>query len=65
LLGAGGAIASIMSYVTEKRLSKYPQEFSQGAIEKIADPGYANNVDTAGALVPLLKWECRSVVLRQ
>jgi len=54
LPGAGGTIASIMSYVWEKRLSKHPERFGQGAIEGVAGPEAANNSDTAGALVPLL-----------
>ncbi len=54
LPGAGGTIASIMSYVWEKRLSKHPEQFGQGAIEGVAGPESANNSDTAGALVPLL-----------
>ncbi len=54
LPGAGGTIASIMSYTTEKRLSKNPAEFGHGAIEGVAGPESANNSDTAGAMVPLL-----------
>ncbi|OGA46643.1 MAG: transporter [Betaproteobacteria bacterium RIFCSPLOWO2_12_FULL_62_13] len=54
LPGAGGTIASILSYTTEKRLSKHPDEFGKGAIEGVAGPESANNSDTAGALVPLL-----------
>jgi putative tricarboxylic transport membrane protein len=54
LPGAGGTIASIMSYVWEKRLSKHPERFGHGAIEGVAGPEAANNSDTAGALVPLL-----------
>lgn len=54
LPGAGGTIASIMSYTTEKRLSKFPEEFGKGAIEGVAGPEAANNSDTAGAMVPLL-----------
>jgi len=54
LPGAGGTIAAIMSYTTEKRLSKHPEEFGKGAIEGVAGPESANNSDTAGALVPLL-----------
>ena len=54
LPGAGGTIASIMSYTTEKRLSKNPGEFGKGAIEGVAGPESANNSDTAGAMVPLL-----------
>ncbi len=54
LPGAGGTIASIMSYVWEKRVSKHPEEFGKGAIEGVAGPESANNSDTAGAMVPLL-----------
>jgi putative tricarboxylic transport membrane protein len=54
LPGAGGTIASILAYTTEKRLSKHPEEFGHGAIEGVAAPEAANNSDTAGALVPLL-----------
>jgi len=54
LPGAGGTIASILSYTTEKRLSKHPEEFGKGAIEGVAGPEAANNSDTAGAMVPLL-----------
>ena len=52
---AGGAdIASFLSYVTERRLSKHPEEFGNGAIEGVAGPEAANNASAAGTLVPLL-----------
>jgi putative tricarboxylic transport membrane protein len=52
---AGGAdIASFLSYVTERRLSKHPEEFGKGAIEGVAGPEAANNASAAGTLVPLL-----------
>ncbi len=54
LPGAGGTIASILSYSAEKRFSKHPEEFGKGAIEGVAGPESANNSDTAGAMVPLL-----------
>ena len=39
-LPAGGAeIPTFLSYVTEKRLSKHPEEFGKGAIEGVAGPG--------------------------
>ena len=44
----------ILSYTSEKRLSKHPEEFGKGAIEGVAGPEAANNADTAGAMVPLL-----------
>jgi putative tricarboxylic transport membrane protein len=54
LPGAGGTIASILSYTAERRLSPHPEEFGHGAIEGVAGPEASNNSDTAGALVPLL-----------
>jgi len=54
LPGAGGTIASILSYVWEKRLSKHPERFGTGAVEGVAGPEASNNADTAGAMVPLL-----------
>lgn len=52
---AGGAdIASFLSYGTEKRMTKYPEEFGHGAIEGVAGPEAANNAAAAGTLVPLL-----------
>lgn len=54
LPGAGGTISAIVSYVTEKKLSKEPERFGKGAIEGVAGPEAANNSDTAGAMVPLL-----------
>jgi len=54
LPGAGGTIASILSYVWEKRLSKHPEQFGKGAVAGVAGPEAANNADTAGAMVPLL-----------
>ena len=43
-LPAGGAeIPTFLSYVTEKRLSKHPEEFGKGAIEGVAGPEAANN----------------------
>ncbi|MCW1841438.1 tripartite tricarboxylate transporter permease [Prosthecomicrobium hirschii] len=54
-LPAGGAeIPTFLSYVTERRLSKHPEEFGQGAIEGVAGPEAANNASAAGTLVPLL-----------
>ena len=52
---AGGAeIPTFLSYATEKKLSKYPEEFGNGAIEGVAGPEAANNAASAGVLVPLL-----------
>jgi putative tricarboxylic transport membrane protein len=55
VLPCGGAeIPTFLSYMLEKRLSPYPQEFGQGAIEGVAGPEAANNAAAAGVLVPLL-----------
>ncbi|MBO9629310.1 MAG: tripartite tricarboxylate transporter permease [Shinella sp.] len=52
---AGGAeIGTFLSYATEKKLSKHPEEFGKGAIEGVAGPEAANNASAAGTLVPLL-----------
>jgi putative tricarboxylic transport membrane protein len=54
-LPAGGAeIPTFLSYVTEKRLSKHPEEFGNGAIEGVAGPEATNNASAAGGFVPLL-----------
>src|SRR5918999_1416405 len=54
-LPAGGAeIPTFLSYSTEKRLTKYPEQFGKGAIEGVAGPEAANNASAAGTLVPLL-----------
>jgi putative tricarboxylic transport membrane protein len=52
---AGGSeIPTFLSYATEKKLSKHPEEFGKGAIEGVAGPEAANNAAATGVLVPLL-----------
>ncbi|HET7297239.1 MAG TPA: tripartite tricarboxylate transporter permease [Burkholderiales bacterium] len=52
---AGGTeIPTFLSYATEKKLSKHPEEFGRGAIEGVAGPEAANNAAATGVLVPLL-----------
>jgi len=52
---AGGAeIGTFLSYAAEKKLTKHPEEFGNGAIEGVAGPEAANNASAAGTLVPLL-----------
>src|SRR5919106_1403672 len=54
-LPSGGAeVPTFLSYATEKRLSKRPEEFGKGAIEGVAGPEAANNASFSGTLVPLL-----------
>jgi putative tricarboxylic transport membrane protein len=52
--GLGGTISAMLSYVTEKRVSKHPEQFGKGAIEGVAGPEAAVNADTSGAFVHLL-----------
>jgi putative tricarboxylic transport membrane protein len=52
--GLGGTLASMLSYVLEKKISKHPEEFGHGAIEGVAAPEAATNADTCGAFVHLL-----------
>ncbi|MEU4712686.1 tripartite tricarboxylate transporter permease [Micromonospora purpureochromogenes] len=54
-LPAGGAeIPTFLSYTTERKLTKHPEEFGRGAIEGVAGPEAANNASAAGTLVPML-----------
>jgi putative tricarboxylic transport membrane protein len=52
--GSAHIISSFVSYAVERRLSKYPQRFGQGAIEGVAGPESANNAAASGAFVPML-----------
>ena len=54
LPGGGSILSSFVSYSTEKRISKHPEEFGKGAIEGVAGPETANNAATGGSFVPLL-----------
>jgi putative tricarboxylic transport membrane protein len=51
--GPSPVIATFISYMTEKKLSKDPDRFGQGAIEGVAGPESANNAAVGGAYVPL------------
>lgn len=52
--GPGHIISSFVSYSVERRLSKHPERFGEGAIEGVAGPESANNSATSGAFVPML-----------
>jgi putative tricarboxylic transport membrane protein len=54
LPGTGPTIASFLSYVTEKKLSRTPERFGKGAIEGVAGPEGANNAAAQGSFVPML-----------
>ncbi|MFC4171079.1 tripartite tricarboxylate transporter permease [Microvirga sp. GCM10011540] len=52
--GAGPTVASILAYVTEKRFSKHPERFGEGALDGVAAAESANNSAAHGALIPML-----------
>ncbi len=54
LPGAGPAVASFGTYAMEKKLSRHPGEFGQGAIEGVAGPEAANNSAAQCAFIPTL-----------
>ena len=54
--GAGGTIASFLSYNEAHRWSKAKEEFGKGSPEGVAAPETANNTVAATALVPLLSF---------
>jgi putative tricarboxylic transport membrane protein len=51
--GVGAVVPTIISYVTEKRLSRTPERFGKGMIEGVAGPETANNAYATAALIPL------------
>jgi len=59
LPGGGHVLAAFASYSVEKRVSKRPQEFGQGAIEGVAGPESANNAAAQASFIPLLTSACR------
>ncbi len=54
LPGGGAILASFASYTLEKRVSKTPEEFGQGAIAGVAGPESANNAGAQTSFIPLL-----------
>jgi putative tricarboxylic transport membrane protein len=54
LPGGGPVLSSFISYGVEKRLSKNPEKFGQGAIEGVAAPESANNAAASTSFIPLL-----------
>ena len=54
--GAGGTIASFLSYNEARRWSRFREEFGHGSPEGIAAPETANNTVASTALVPLLSF---------
>jgi putative tricarboxylic transport membrane protein len=54
LPGPAPTISTFVSYSIEKRVSKRPEEFGQGAIEGVVGPESANNAAVTGSMIPLL-----------
>jgi TctA family transporter len=54
LPGTGPAVASLSSYMLEKRLAADPSRFGRGAIEGVAGPEAANNADAQCKFIPML-----------
>ena len=52
--GSAHIISSFVSYGIERRISKHPERFGNGAIEGVAGPESANNSAATGAFVPML-----------
>ena len=54
LPGGGATIASIASYIVEKRFARNRDRLGQGAIEGVAGPEASNNAAATGSFIPLL-----------
>ncbi|TQR38612.1 tripartite tricarboxylate transporter permease [Brevibacillus brevis] len=52
--GSGATLASFLAYLLEKKISKTPEKFGNGAIAGVAAPESANNAASGGAMIPLL-----------
>jgi putative tricarboxylic transport membrane protein len=54
LPGGGAILSSFAAYTLEKRISKDPRRFGQGAIEGVAAPESANNAGAQTSFIPML-----------
>jgi putative tricarboxylic transport membrane protein len=54
LPGGGAALSSFAAYAVEKKSSRTPERFGQGAIEGVAAPEAANNAGAQTSFIPLL-----------
>ena len=52
--GSAHIISSFVSYGIERRISKHPERFGNGAIEGVAGPESANNAAATGAFIPMM-----------
>lgn len=54
LPGGGPLLASFGAYAMEKKISRTPERFGQGAVEGVAGPESANNAGAQTSFVPML-----------
>jgi TctA family transporter len=54
LPGIGPTVATYLAYAAERRLSRYPERFGQGAVEGVVAPEAANNASDLTAFIPTL-----------
>jgi putative tricarboxylic transport membrane protein len=52
--GVSHIVSTFVSYAVEKKLSKHPERFGQGAVAGLAGPETANNATTGSSMIPLL-----------
>ncbi len=54
LPGGGATLSSFCAYSLEKKVSKHPEEFGNGAVVGVAGPEAANNAGAQSSFIPLL-----------
>ena len=52
--GVGPVVASMLAYAIERRVSKHPERFGNGALDAVAVAEAANNSAVDGAMIPML-----------
>ena len=52
--GVGPVVASMLAYAIERRVSKHPERFGNGALDAVAVAESANNSAVHGAMIPML-----------
>jgi putative tricarboxylic transport membrane protein len=54
LPGGGATLSSFAAYALEKKVSREPERFGQGAVEGVAGPESANNAGAQTSFIPML-----------
>ena len=54
LPGAGPTASTFIAYAVEKKYSKHPEKFGNGALDAVASVESANNAAVTGSMVPML-----------